>query len=71
MREDVIAAGLLHDVVEDTESTMEQLRAAFGDGVAKMVDGVTKIPELKYESKEKQQAENLHKMLLSMVNDLR
>lgn len=71
MREDVIAAGLLHDVVEDTETTMEQLRAAFGDGVAKMVDGVTKIPELKYESKEKQQAENLHKMLLSMVNDLR
>lgn len=71
MREDVIAAGLLHDVVEDTETTMSQLRAAFGDGVAKMVDGVTKIPELKYESKEKQQAENLHKMLLSMVNDLR
>ncbi|MCB9366964.1 MAG: bifunctional (p)ppGpp synthetase/guanosine-3',5'-bis(diphosphate) 3'-pyrophosphohydrolase [Calditrichaeota bacterium] len=71
MREDVIAAGLLHDVVEDTETTMEQLRGAFGDGVAKMVDGVTKIPELKYESKEKQQAENLHKMLLSMVNDLR
>ncbi len=71
MREDVIVAGLLHDVVEDTETTTEQLRAAFGDGVAKMVDGVTKIPELKYESKEKQQAENLHKMLLSMVNDLR
>jgi guanosine-3',5'-bis(diphosphate) 3'-pyrophosphohydrolase len=71
MREDVIAAGLLHDSVEDTETTMEQLRANFGDGVAKMVDGVTKIPELKYESKEKQQAENLHKMLLSMVNDLR
>lgn len=71
MREDVVVAGLLHDVVEDTETTTEQLRAAFGDGVAKMVDGVTKIPELKYESKEKQQAENLHKMLLSMVNDLR
>ncbi len=71
MREDVIVAGLLHDVVEDTETTTEQLRTAFGDGVAKMVDGVTKIPELKYESKEKQQAENLHKMLLSMVNDLR
>ncbi len=71
MREDVIAAGLLHDVVEDTETTMPQLRKAFGEGVAKMVDGVTKIPELKYESKEKQQAENLHKMLLSMVNDLR
>ncbi|MBL0060586.1 MAG: bifunctional (p)ppGpp synthetase/guanosine-3',5'-bis(diphosphate) 3'-pyrophosphohydrolase [bacterium] len=71
MREDVIVAGLLHDVVEDTETTTEQLRSAFGDGVAKMVDGVTKIPELKYESKEKQQAENLHKMLLSMVNDLR
>lgn len=71
MREDVIVAGLLHDVVEDTETTTEQLRAAFGDGIAKLVDGVTKIPELKYESKEKQQAENLHKMLLSMVNDLR
>ncbi|MBK6910535.1 MAG: bifunctional (p)ppGpp synthetase/guanosine-3',5'-bis(diphosphate) 3'-pyrophosphohydrolase [bacterium] len=71
MREDVIAAGLLHDVVEDTETTIEQVRAKFGEGVAKMVDGVTKIPQLKYESKEKQQAENLHKMLLSMVNDLR
>lgn len=71
MREDVVVAGLLHDVVEDTETTTEQVRAEFGDAVAKMVDGVTKIPELKYESKEKQQAENLHKMLLSMVNDLR
>ncbi|MBU1921422.1 bifunctional (p)ppGpp synthetase/guanosine-3',5'-bis(diphosphate) 3'-pyrophosphohydrolase [bacterium] len=67
----VAAAGLLHDVVEDTDVSIESLRAEFGDAVANLVDGVTKIPELKYESKEKQQAENLHKMLLSMCQDLR
>jgi GTP pyrophosphokinase len=67
----VAAAGLLHDVIEDTDTSVETLRKEFGDAVAGLVDGVTKIPELKYESKEKQQAENLHKMLLSMCQDLR
>jgi guanosine-3',5'-bis(diphosphate) 3'-pyrophosphohydrolase len=66
-----VAAGFLHDVVEDTEITVDALRRDFGDAVANLVDGVTKIPELKYESQEKKQAENFHKMLLSMSQDLR
>jgi GTP diphosphokinase / guanosine-3',5'-bis(diphosphate) 3'-diphosphatase len=66
-----VAAGFLHDVVEDTDITVEDLRREFGDTVASLVDGVTKIPELKYESQEKKQAENFHKMLLSMSQDLR
>jgi GTP pyrophosphokinase len=66
-----VAAGFLHDVVEDTDITVEKLRKEFGDSVANLVDGVTKIPELKYESQEKKQAENFHKMLLSMSQDLR
>jgi len=66
-----VAAGFLHDVVEDTDISVEDLRNEFGDSVAALVDGVTKIPELKYESVEKKQAENFHKMLLSMSQDLR
>ncbi|RPH92668.1 bifunctional (p)ppGpp synthetase/guanosine-3',5'-bis(diphosphate) 3'-pyrophosphohydrolase [candidate division KSB1 bacterium] len=66
-----VAAGFLHDVVEDTEITVDNIRKDFGDAVANLVDGVTKIPELKYESQEKKQAENFHKMLLSMSQDLR
>ncbi len=67
-----VAAGFLHDVIEDCEDvTVDILRRQFGDDVANLVDGVTKIPELKYESQEKQQAENFHKMLLSMSQDLR
>ena len=65
-----VAAGFLHDVVEDTEITIQQIRTDFGEHVGNLVDGVTKIPELKYESQEKQQAENFHKMLLSMSQDL-
>ncbi|MBI5059705.1 bifunctional (p)ppGpp synthetase/guanosine-3',5'-bis(diphosphate) 3'-pyrophosphohydrolase [candidate division KSB1 bacterium] len=66
-----VAAGFLHDVVEDTPISADDLRQEFGDAVANLVNGVTKIPELKYESKEKQLAENFHKMLLSMSQDLR
>ena len=66
-----VAAGFLHDVVEDTDITVDMLRKEFGESVANLVDGVTKIPELKYESQEKKQAENFHKMLLSMSHDLR
>lgn len=69
--ETAIAAGFLHDVIEDTDVTAEELRAEFGDGVVSLVDGVTKIPELKFESQERKQAENFHKMLLSMSQDLR
>ncbi|MFZ5432238.1 MAG: RelA/SpoT family protein [Calditrichota bacterium] len=66
-----VASAFLHDVVEDTDITVDDLREEFGESIANLVNGVTKIPELKYESLEKKQAENFHKMLLSMSQDLR
>ena len=66
-----IAASLLHDVVEDTPVTVEEIAAQFGSEVALLVDGVTKIGGLKFENTEERQAENFRKMLLSMVNDAR
>ena len=66
-----IAVGLLHDVLEDTLTTKESLQEVFGDDVAELVDGVTKISRYAYVSKEEQQAETFRKMLLAMVSDLR
>lgn len=66
-----IAAALLHDVVEDTEVTLEEIRQEFGDEVALLVDGVTKLSRIEYRSKEEQQAENWRKMLLAMARDIR
>ncbi len=66
-----IAVGLLHDVLEDTLTTKETLQEIFGDQVAELVDGVTKISRYAYVSKEEQQAETFRKMLLAMVSDLR
>ena len=66
-----IAAALLHDVVEDTEYTAEDLRREFGDEVELLVDGVTKIGRLNFSSKEQQQAESLRKMLIAMGRDIR
>ncbi|MGZ4810056.1 MAG: RelA/SpoT family protein, partial [Thermoanaerobaculia bacterium] len=66
-----IAVGLLHDVLEDTLTTKEKLQEAFGDDIAELVDGVTKISRYAYVSKEEQQAETFRKMLLAMVSDLR
>src|SRR5881409_2390058 len=66
-----IAVGLLHDVLEDTLTTKEKLQEMFGDDVAELVDGVTKISRYAYVSKEEQQAETFRKMLLAMVGDLR
>jgi guanosine-3',5'-bis(diphosphate) 3'-pyrophosphohydrolase len=66
-----IAVGLLHDVLEDTLATKETLLELFGDDVAELVDGVTKISRYAYVSKEEQQAETFRKMLLAMVSDLR
>src|SRR3954447_14776848 len=66
-----IAVGLLHDVLEDTLTTKETLQQMFGDDIADLVDGVTKISRYAYVSKEEQQAETFRKMLLAMVSDLR
>jgi len=66
-----IAVGLLHDVLEDTLTTKEKLEELFGEEIADLVDGVTKISRYAYVSKEEQQAETFRKMLLAMVSDLR
>ncbi len=66
-----IAVGLLHDVLEDTLTTKDKLQEVFGDDVAELVDGVTKISRYAYVSKEQQQAETFRKMILAMVSDLR
>jgi GTP pyrophosphokinase len=66
-----IAAGLLHDVLEDTPATKEELASLFGDDVALLVDGVTKIRALQMNTRHERQAETYRKMLLSMAKDLR
>ncbi|HWB82921.1 MAG TPA: bifunctional (p)ppGpp synthetase/guanosine-3',5'-bis(diphosphate) 3'-pyrophosphohydrolase [Bryobacteraceae bacterium] len=73
MRMDLVAmqTGLLHDVVEDTGLTPEQVRKEFGEEVARCVDGVTKLTKLDFFSAEERQAESFRKMLLAMVNDIR
>ena len=73
MRLDVvaIAAGLLHDIVEDTQTTIERIRELFGPDVAHVVEGVTKLGAIPFSSSEERQAENFRKMLLAMVDDIR
>jgi len=66
-----IAAGLLHDVVEDTLTTIERITELFGPDVAHVVEGVTKISAIPFSSSEERQAENFRKMLLAMVDDIR
>ena len=66
-----IAAGLLHDSVEDTAVTIEQIQEKFGEQVAHIVDGVTKISRIDFASREEAQAENVRKMMLAMVDDIR
>jgi guanosine-3',5'-bis(diphosphate) 3'-pyrophosphohydrolase len=66
-----VCAGLLHDCVEDTSATIEQLSELFGKEVAFLVEGVTKLGKLPYSTREEQQAENFRKMLLAMARDIR
>lgn len=66
-----ITAGILHDTIEDTTCTYEELKGAFGDEIATLVDGVTKLDRIPYTTKEEQQAENLRKMFLAMARDIR
>ena len=66
-----VAVGLLHDVVEDSATTVEEIEKYFGKEVAHIVDGVTKLSRAQFRSREEQQAESFRKMILAMVDDLR
>ena len=71
MDSESVMAGLLHDVVEDTDCTVEEITRQFGKEVALLIDGVTKLTKIPYSSREEQQAENLRKMLMAMAEDIR
>ena len=66
-----VCAALLHDVVEDTDTTLEDIRKQFGEDVAQLVDGVTKLGKIPFSTVEEQQAENLRKLLMAMSKDIR
>ena len=71
MDSESIAAALMHDVAEDTAVSVDEIRSKFGDEVALLVDGVTKLTQIKFSNVEDRQAENLRKMLLAMSQDVR
>ncbi|MFW5490396.1 MAG: RelA/SpoT family protein [Desulfovibrio sp.] len=68
---ETIAAGLLHDTVEDTSATIEDIRESFGEGVSHIVDGVTKISKMDFATREDAQAESIRKMIVAMSKDIR
>ena len=69
--EQTLAAALLHDVVEDTDTSIEDVRAEFGDEVARLVEGVTKLTRIQFQSREQAEAENYRKMIVAMSEDVR
>ena len=71
MDSESVVGGLLHDVVEDTDYTLEDIRKLFNPQVANLIDGVTKLGKIPYSSREEQQAENIRKMLIAMSEDIR
>lgn len=71
MDEQTVAAGLLHDTIEDTLSTHEEIQDLFGDEICQLVDGVTKISKMEFSSREETQAENYRKMIFAMAKDIR
>lgn len=68
---EAIVAGLLHDVIEDTATNFEEIKKEFGENVALMVEGVTKLDKIQFENKQEQQIESLRKMFLAMAKDIR
>ena len=69
--DETICAGLMHDVLEDTDVSRDEMKAEFGEEITFLVDGVTKLKNLNYTSKEEKQAENIRKMVMAMANDVR
>src|SRR6187401_1104536 len=69
--EQTIAAALLHDVIEDTETDLDELKAAFGPDIALLVEGVTKLTRISFQSREQAEAENYRKMIVAMAQDVR
>ena len=69
--EQTIAAALLHDVVEDTDTDIEEVRDEFGDEIAQLVEGVTKLTRIQFQSREQAEAENYRKMIVAMAQDVR
>ena len=68
---ETLCAALLHDTVEDTTASLEEIRAEFGDEIAQLVDGVTKLTGISFESRDERQAENYRKMMVAMATDVR
>src|SRR5207247_9431225 len=69
--EQTIAAALLHDVVEDTEADLKAVKEEFGDEIAQLVDGVTKLTRIQFQSREHAEAENYRKLIVAMAQDVR